>query len=468
MENNRSWPVRLLTVVGLLVALVVIILSFRLEPIDETSLTPEDSAVSADGTSEPFESQTADRPDGTEPAPEPTLESADEPQAPVTEAEPLRDPTEAPLAESEPDPTAVPVAESEPDTSAVVIDGGEWTVTENDVQRIRDFIELTHELDFTGPVGVRISDDIGQEYAAGFEPFSRQEWDLLQLLGLADEDAERDEANRLRLDRIRGLCCVGGDSSPFSVVMEVQPTKFATELILMHELVHALHVQNPQLYPAGRYDSAETPLTFSAAVEGVPQFVVFRYLEMASEEDRASVSADLPIIRDDMLSLIDDGPARHLNWAYDTGADFVDGVVAELGAQGLSDLLSNPPLTNEQVLFPEKYLDDEQATQVTLPVTPDGGAVTSGGTIGAGVLMWVLADQVGQEAALDLVAEWAGDSYVIYEVEQVRCLAATVMVDERSSEIGAALLAQLRVDFPDAQGEAAAGTTITFDTCGNL
>lgn len=376
-------------------------------------------------------------------------------------------PSPDPTAQSPTPPAPTATVEAELDTSAVVIDGGEWTVTESDVARIRDFIERTHELEFTGPVGVRISPDIGAEFAGGFEPFDEEEWMLLQALGMAGDEADRQDTNQLRRDRIRGLCCVDGDTrDSLSVVMEIQPSKFATEMILMHELVHALHVQHPELYPNTRYRSRETPLTFSAAVEGVPQYVVYRYLEMASEEDLASVIDDLPIIRDDMMSLIADGPAQHLNWAYATGADFVNGVVAERGTQGLSDLLGEPPSTNEQVLFPEKYLQGEQAVRVAPPAVPSGALVESEGTMGAAVLMWVLADRVGDQAALDFVATWAGDSYMIYDTDERRCLAATIMVDEQSREFGSELLDQLRLNFPDVTGESAAGTTITLDTCG--
>lgn len=459
MQNGRSQS-RGLGVAALLVAIVVVVFVFSVDLSGEAVVSsldqPEGSASEA---SERASTETAESADDGEPTAPPTHDAGAE----VTPSA-VPDPT----AETSPETTLAPTSEPTRDTSPVVIDGGDWTITENDVERIRDFIEVTHELDFTGPVGVRISDDIGREYADGFEPFDRDEWELLRMLGLTEADADRDEANQLRRDRIRGFCCLPpGESGPLEVVMELQPSKFATELILMHELVHALHVQNPRLYPLGRYYSAETPLTFSAAVEGVPQYVVFRYLEMASEEQRASVVDDLPIIRDDMFSLLDDGPARHLNWAYDTGADFVVGVFAERGAQGLSDLIGEPPSTNEQVLYPDKYLAGEEAIPIERPLIPAGAEARSEGTIGAALLMWVLADQVGQPAALDMVAEWAGDSYVIYDLGQQQCLSAAVMVDDRADEIGSAMLAQLRVDFPEADGEAA-GTTVAFDTCGNV
>jgi len=325
---------------------------------------------------------------------------------------------------SEPAPTVVI-------DDTVVVQGDDWTITQTEVNQLILLVEETHELTFSDPVGVVVSDDIGLEFARGFEPFQANDWALFRGLGLAESEQQRLEANQLRLDRIRGFCCAGldgGGTGEMATVVELQDTKFATELIIVHELTHALHRQNPELFP-GPLDVIETPLPPAAGFEGVPQFVTFGYISTGSLEDRAAVAPDLPIIRNDQLDLIPNAAARHLNFAYEVGPTFVDAVVAARGIQGLSDVIKEPPITTEQVLFPAKYLAGEQAERVSQPELPTGAFVSGRGTIGSAMLWFLLTEEFGETTALAMVEPWAGDTYVAYELGNDYCLAANIMMD---------------------------------------
>jgi len=311
-----------------------------------------------------------------------------------------------------------------------------------------------------------VSDDIGAEYAPNFEAFESNEWWLLRALGFADSQVDRDVANQVRRDRIRGLCCRFNDGT--QVVVEVEATKLETEAIVVHELTHALHTQHPDLFENTRYDTDETPKPFAASTEGIPQFVTFAYLDQALPEDLAVVVPELPIIRTDMIPLIGPGPARHLNFAYATGPAFVKAVVDARGIEGLSDLLASPPTSTEQVLFPDKYLAGELAVDMPTPAAPPGVTVVASGRIGAAMLMFLLVDEVGENAALQLVEPWAGDQFVIYEVDGNVCMLATIALDTAEAQLafGPKLVDSFRQALPDVTVTVLAAG-IELRTCGD-
>lgn len=382
-----------------------------------------------------------------DPAPEPSQVQP----GPAPTAVPL--PTVRPTATATARPLPTPTPADDGDGTPIVIQGDGWTVTEGEVDAMADFIEETHDLAFNQPLKVQTSADIGAGFAAGFEPFGEDEWHIIRGLGLAERDDDRLVANQVRLDRVRGVCCDVTDVT--TVIVELQPTKLATELIIVHELTHALHTQHPELFEGrSRRRPAETPRPDAAAFEGVPQFVAFAYLALAPQTEQAEVIPDLPIIRDDMVNEIGAGPARHLNFAYATGPAFVEAVVAERGLAGLTDLINEPPQTTEQVLFPEKYLRAEAATEVATPELGSnaGAQVRSSGTIGAALLMFVIADAAGPAQALALVEGWSGDSYVTYQSETQFCVAATIEMDgpDAAVNLGEALQASFTTDVGDA------------------
>ena len=357
------------------------------------------------------ESDVSDLADEAEPAaePEPTAVELDD----VDDSEP----------EAAPEPTEV-----ESDDTPVLVEGDGWTITQGDMDRLIAFVEETHQLSFAEPVGIAISDDIGAEFARGFEPFGQPDWLLMRGLGLAETDAERQVVNQARLDRIRGFCCSFDESGRFAVVVELQPSKIYTEMIVVHELTHALHAQN-DLQPRGIVAN-EIPLPAASAFEGVPQFITFAYMQQeASTELIDEISPDLPIIRDDQFDQMPVAAARNLNFAYGAGAEFVDAVVAELGVDGLSELMRRPPSTGEQVLFPQKYLDVETARSVPPPSPPAGTRVQHQGTVGAATWRFLLLDAYGPDESLELVAPWSGDGFVVYTGDGKLCLAADVVLD---------------------------------------
>lgn len=398
----------------------------------------------------------------------PTASRAAAPSPPGPAAEPTPPPelTPAPTVQTTPtvvptpEPTATPV-----DLSAPVVVGDGWIITENDVAALAAFVESAHELEFNEPVGVLVDPDIGATYAVDVVPFEPDDWSLLVALGIAPDDADRDVVNQVRLDRIRGVCCE--QDRAISVVVEAQPTKLGTELILVHELTHALHMQHPELFPRrDRSRTGEIPRPFSAAVEGIPQFIAFEYLDGHDAAERAEVEPNLQIIGSDLVDQTGTGPARYLNFVYSVGPELVEAVVDAQGRAGLSQLAGSPPISTEQVLFPRRYLEREEPVEVRRPGIPAGAVHVSEGRLGAALLLFAIADAAGSAASLDLISGWAGDSYVLFEQSAATCLRATIEMD--SAEQARALFVGLKAAVPTSTGAVGlevAEATITVATC---
>jgi hypothetical protein len=353
-----------------------------------------------------------------------------------------------------PTPTVEPTPTPEPtvvDTTPVVIEGDGWLITEGEIAEMVSFVEETHQLSFTDDVAVAVNADIGSELYPGYVTFTEDDWYLLRALGLAESQVDRDAVNRARRDRIRGVCCQY--NGVLEVAVEIQPSELLTAVIVVHELTHALHRQHPELFDDQLFETDETPAPFAAATEGVPQFVAFEWLALAPLQERNDVTPDLAIIRDDMVLLTGIGPARHVNFAYVTGPAFVDAVVQARGLEALSDLIRVPPSTTEQVLFPEKYLAGESAVPVARPDVTAAANVRATGSIGAAMLMFVLADANGDVVAQQMVEPWAGDRYVVYESNGQLCLAANIAMDDPTVhvEFADALLESLLPNFPTAE-----------------
>lgn len=384
------------------------------------------------------------------PSPRPTA-------APTQTAVPTPTTIPAPTATTTPVPSPTPV-----DATPVVIQGDGWAITEADVERLTTFVETTHELAFRAPVLIETSPDIGEEYAPDLDIFAENDWRLLNALGLIREGFDRDGVNQLRRDRIRGLCC-RGDEGDLIVIVEALATKFETEVILVHELVHALHRQYPEIVgDVGRSGGFELPDTYGATFESIAQLVAFAYFDSQPLDQQAEIEDELLIVDDQLAELTGRVPGEMLNFAYFTAPGLAEAVFEARGAQGLSDLLSAAPTTTEQIVYPERWLAGEDRVSQDPPPVPRGAIFVTEGRLGVALLGWMVDEIAGPDGADPVLADWTGDRYTLYEFDGRDCVSATIELDEQPST---ELLADWLGELFDLELESTEDRRVSFDTC---
>ena len=267
--------------------------------------------------------------------------------------------------------------------------------------------------------------------------------------------------DRFRRDRIRGLCCRDIDGQ-LTVIVEPRDTELETELIVIHELVHALHQQHPDLLgrlgPSGGF---EIPSTLVATYEAIAQFVTFAYLAEQPAEERAVVAPVFPIVPDDMVDEVGIVASAYMNFAYSTAPLLAEEVYLQRGAEGLSDLLGQPATTTEHFVFPERWLADEDRVSQDPPDRPTGSAFLTEGRLGVAVLLWML----GPDSE-PLLESWTGDRYTLYRSSaDATCLSAVIELD---NEVAADELVERLADATSFVVGRSEDRRVVFDTCGSV
>ncbi|HYH61208.1 MAG TPA: hypothetical protein VD766_05030 [Solirubrobacterales bacterium] len=187
-----------------------------------------------------------------------------------------------------------------------------------------------------------------------------------------------------------------------------------TEFVLAHELDHALEDEEFGL-PFSNVSNDDRALAESALVEGSATSLMAEYaVEHIGAGELLSESAGLEDGADHLPPIA----MAQVTFSYFGGQRFVDELKATAG--GGWDLVDfayqrRLPASTEQVLHPEKYLDDEQPLPV--PGPPDAGSgweEVDAGVVGEFVTREILrqdAEKVGADSA---AAGWGGDRYRLF------------------------------------------------------
>ena len=364
------------------------------------------------------------------------------------------------------DPPAEVATSSTIDTSPVLASGAGWELTENELAGIASFAAAAYGRDFTTPVGLEVLGPTGVTDGSevGTPYITAEQWAALEALGLLDEGADFDRANALRRERIRGTCCQG-DGDDLRVVVEDAGSEAMTKVVIAHELVHALVTQLSVGTPIPDAAFEELVPAFTTSFEGVPQWVATEYLASLTDDERASVGEELPILREQERAEIPDAAARIITFAYDLGVPLVDAVVAAHGADGAREVMGRVPVSSEQVVFPDAYLaEDEPVAVDPVDVPPDGQPIFTG-RLGSMYLLF-LAEQVADaDEAARLVRPWAGDSVAVWTSAAGTCLRADVLMDTTAAagELGEAL--GFWAEAQPAASVAVAGDRLTIEAC---
>ena len=289
----------------------------------------------------------------------------------------------------------------------------------------------------------------------------RADGEVLALLGLVPTGTDLGEAVESTLSE-----AVAGYYDPrtqrLRIVKGAQTAnRVLYEMVLAHELTHALEDQRFGFDLDALAAGGDRALAHTALIEGSATALMYRYVEdrFGAEELLGGLGVSAFQGTGNLPPFL----TAQLVFPYTAGERFV-GRLLEVGNGGWkvvdAALRFRPPASTEQVLHPDAYLSVEQPRRVSLrgPVAELGDrwrpALRS--TFGEWQTQKLLALAGGSGSAA--AAEgWGGDRYALLERGDERALVMRWRWDSRRDEreFAAALRAWAREGLPDPAGAAA-------------
>ena len=321
------------------------------------------------------------------------------------------------------------------------------------VAEISTFVEEERGLSFKEPATVTVLDETAFTERV-FEDFDEDEEQIrtnervLKALGLLAPDVD------LVAD-LRRFAAVGvlGFYDPETGELVVRGSELTPGLksTIAHELVHALDDQWFELHRP-EYDDRDDEIGFgfSAVVEGNAERISEQYVSSLSPEERAAAQREeLEAAGSIDLGSFPPFLIQSVIAPYVLGPTLVEVVMSVDGQDGLDAAFENPPLTSEQVMWPDRYLADDQPIVVAAPSAD--GEIVDEGAFGALALQLMLAEIIGFDPARQAAEGWGGDWYVAWEDGETTCVRAEFVGDTATdtSEIADALT-QWEIFRPDA------------------
>jgi len=186
------------------------------------------------------------------------------------------------------------------------------------------------------------------------------------------------------------------------------------EFVLAHELNHALEDQAFGL-PMSSASNDDRVLAQSALVEGSAKALMTEYAaQHLSAADLLSESSAIQADTSDLPPIA----LAQVTFSYIGGQQFIDELRETAGGDwDLVDFAyeARLPASTEQVLHPEKYLDDEKPLPVAgSPNAGPGWEETDSGAVGEFVTREILRQDAEEIGADEAAAGWGGDHYRLF------------------------------------------------------
>jgi hypothetical protein len=191
----------------------------------------------------------------------------------------------------------------------------------------------------------------------------------------------------------------------------------ANQMVLAHELRHALQDQHLQLHALLSKevsDFDDRTLALLSLFEGDATFVMEHYLRQRVPEQRRRplvplAKGPLPPVQGAPAVLRD-----QLVMPYIRGRDFVLHLWQREGWAGVRRAWDAPPESTEQVLHPERYDERDRPITVQVPAGPEGALPLRTGVLGELLVSSLLGCEGG---ACTGAAGWGGDAYGLWDVD---------------------------------------------------
>jgi hypothetical protein len=239
----------------------------------------------------------------------------------------------------------------------------------------------------------------------------------LVALGLLSDDVDlRSVRARLLEDNVVGFYDERPGKKRLYAVSEHKQLTPANQIILSHELRHAMQDQYMDLHhalPDAVGDFDDRRLALMSLVEGDATLVMERFLARRMGVDSGGLDLGAMTLPPSM-GLPDAPPVLRdqLILPYLSGRQFTAAVWKKGGWEAVRAAWAQPPTTTEQILHPEKFMAGEAARATTAPaLVAAGGKVLAEGVLGEMLTRTLLGDGSDQAAA-----GWGGDQFKAWDV----------------------------------------------------
>lgn len=192
-------------------------------------------------------------------------------------------------------------------------------------------------------------------------------------------------------------------------------TRVTGEMIIAHELVHALEDQVVGLDLDEVERSDDPAYAYKALVEGTATNVMYAYVDTQFDAQTGLASLLADGLNAPSTLGLPPFVVEQLVFPYSQGELFVEQLYRTAGSWQLVDLAlrERPPSSTEQVLHPQKWLRGEEPVAVRAPAPGPGWERLTSGVFGEFQTRQLLA--LGGEVQLEAAAGWGGDRYALYE-----------------------------------------------------
>lgn len=351
---------------------------------------------------------------------------------------------------------------------AIVTDDGAETpaapLRPDPVERIAARVEQERGIAFRrDPDPQRVAPAEAREEAmasldADYPPARRRaDAQVLTMLGLLPEGTDLGEAAAATYEE-----AVAGYYDPRTERMRIvkgaqTANRVLYEMTVAHELTHALEDQHFDLDVDRLAEGDDAALAYSALVEGTASVLMYRYVDdrFGPEEAIGGIAASAFAPTGDLPPFL----MAQLVFPYTAGEAFVSRLLEVGGGEWTvadAALRARPPVSTEQVMHPQAYLEVELPARVSVerPVAALGGGWerVRTGTMGEWMTGRLLA-KAGGTGSGDAAAGWGGDRYALLRRGAEHALVARWTWDTArdADEFAAALRAWGDGGLPDSE-----------------
>ncbi|HSD83384.1 MAG TPA: hypothetical protein VLG46_05980, partial [Anaerolineae bacterium] len=266
----------------------------------------------------------------------------------------------------------------------------------------------------------------------------------------------------------------GGFYVPWQDVIFVVGTEFGgvEGIAYAHQTAHALLERRFDLEALGLYPACtrgeEHCEALQALIEGDAELVTERWQEQgANDLYKAAWSQyqDLPEALNDPAA--PPFVVRDVAFRHEQGRAFVETLYRRGGWSAVNNAYEDPPISTEQILHPQKYVENEQPIEVNAVAVPKafggGWQIISDEALGEWRTYLLLSSSVDEAARLSdetaqkAAAGWGGDHYRVYYDQETDQAALVIQwawdTPEDATEFQQAMNAYLDLRFRGAKAQ---------------